>query len=1146
MACMCELVTTCNDAVCKSLRGEDRDKVGVPFFARMFGLMLPPMVDDDVWAPARRIESTLPRASTSMCLWLIRHFPRCTAAAIDAAATGDVYRRRRLSVEEERCDASSRALGPIFEHVFLRLHASPDTDTDFRSHIARNLLVTLVSSASDNDDLRARLRNEMSRHASEKQLFELFDRDSRERILSEQFFTMSVHMSAEVAAHEASVCLHDGACTGRVALFNKLQLLEEKRDNLQSTVARLERDIQRQHRVACAMLPFVKIDDSLLVEESLGVLVKSGWESVRWKANYTLLHFAAECVDDPLILELVGSLASDMDQVDDIGMRAVDYLRERKRPDLEQAFKQAGGSLQEKMPVVPSGTGTNDNGLDDIVKRKLEQLENVDGLTPVLREQLRSVLTFGWSGLTWPSGFSPVHLAAQEGHMEALKLLADSRADLGAPCDLGLQPLDYAVSAYGNSAETIAAMQDLISQQTFKSRRFAACGSQFQAPEDEGKSGGPSRAVSGDFNDPRLDQLREEYEERKRRERCLTNSSLYSDCTSVADSEFGLSNDQLEQLNATYMDESGSASIEGHGVMWRRLTKTGGEFGITHVPSDKSRKDSITDVEFGLADEQLLKASDEAWKVNIHDCEHEPCANGVDAISERSSARKRTRAESDVAESVGRLPKKCTTVTSLTNALEEDRLARCFHHLRSCLPKVDSAGSSLREPDLLQILESLSQALKVSSDVCVSPSGVDRVGAMTRRGGKKVTWAQESAEGETVTPLESSLAAKRQNFRNSGRRSTAPAKVSPLAWTAPLSVVNEVEELETHSHNSKTATSSSAATPNSGVTGEPAGKSIGKGKAGPAPPPLAKGKGKKGSQQDKFVPRKAPIQPRIEMKGLWWTRLMMDGTQLKPGESIWDHVSDDSGIVPIDLLEQSFGRKRAIGHRVFSDRTQSAASNDCPRPPGSTHGRGKSAAAEDALRPAGPKVLRVIRDPSIMVGREAALRKLQSPHDMVRAIIDLDSHALSVDQLEVIQVNACPKPEQLQELIQLKNANPVMPLGLSEQYMWTVSNVPTFRARLDCWMFVRTYGEQRLQCMQFLRQFDAIISCFRTKSLQSLLGVVLAVGNYLNAGTARGQADGFQLDALVKIAELKDSKGKDKWCPCECCNRLSTCRACFW
>lgn len=43
--------------------------------------------------------------------------------------------------------------------------------------------------------------------------------------------------------------------------------------------------------------------------------------------------------------------------------------------------------------------------------------------------------------------------------------------------------------------------------------------------------------------------------------------------------------------------------------------------------------------------------------------------------------------------------------------------------------------------------------------------------------------------------------------------------------------------------------------------------------------------------------------------------------------------------------------------------------------------------------------------------------------------------------------------------------------------------------------------------------------------LKSVLETVLAVGNYLNGASERGQADGFRLDILNKLKDFVDRVG---------------------
>ena len=41
-----------------------------------------------------------------------------------------------------------------------------------------------------------------------------------------------------------------------------------------------------------------------------------------------------------------------------------------------------------------------------------------------------------------------------------------------------------------------------------------------------------------------------------------------------------------------------------------------------------------------------------------------------------------------------------------------------------------------------------------------------------------------------------------------------------------------------------------------------------------------------------------------------------------------------------------------------------------------------------------------------------------------------------------------------------------------------------------------------------------------------MMGTILAVGNIINAGSQRGQADGFELDVLKKASDFKDNSNR--------------------
>merc|ERR1712060_394447 len=94
--------------------------------------------------------------------------------------------------------------------------------------------------------------------------------------------------------------------------------------------------------------------------------------------------------------------------------------------------------------------------------------------------------------------------------------------------------------------------------------------------------------------------------------------------------------------------------------------------------------------------------------------------------------------------------------------------------------------------------------------------------------------------------------------------------------------------------------------------------------------------------------------------------------------------------------------------------------------------------------------------------------------------------------------------------------------------MWVIGNLPAYQQRIDCWNFTRTYGERHQSYIEALRDFVTIVECFQESSnLPLMLGLVLAVGNYLNGGTNRGQADAFDVETLGKLESIKDAQGKD-------------------
>ncbi len=51
----------------------------------------------------------------------------------------------------------------------------------------------------------------------------------------------------------------------------------------------------------------------------------------------------------------------------------------------------------------------------------------------------------------------------------------------------------------------------------------------------------------------------------------------------------------------------------------------------------------------------------------------------------------------------------------------------------------------------------------------------------------------------------------------------------------------------------------------------------------------------------------------------------------------------------------------------------------------------------------------------------------------------------------------------------------------------------------------------------------AVSEVEKSKKLKNILEIILAIGNYLNGSTPRGQAYGFKLEALKKLRDTKSA-----------------------
>jgi formin 2 len=144
-------------------------------------------------------------------------------------------------------------------------------------------------------------------------------------------------------------------------------------------------------------------------------------------------------------------------------------------------------------------------------------------------------------------------------------------------------------------------------------------------------------------------------------------------------------------------------------------------------------------------------------------------------------------------------------------------------------------------------------------------------------------------------------------------------------------------------------------------------------------------------------------------------------------------------------------------------------------------------------------------------------------NDVENTIYNFDNSIVSVETLiHIRRIKACVTDDEL-NVIQ-SNSDKV--LDSPEQFVFDLSHISHFDDRLECFMFQSRFVDLLADIEHRLNNVnDVCDQLLNSSSVKDVMSIVLACGNYMNGGNMqRGQADGFAIDILPK---LKDVKSKD-------------------
>ena len=148
--------------------------------------------------------------------------------------------------------------------------------------------------------------------------------------------------------------------------------------------------------------------------------------------------------------------------------------------------------------------------------------------------------------------------------------------------------------------------------------------------------------------------------------------------------------------------------------------------------------------------------------------------------------------------------------------------------------------------------------------------------------------------------------------------------------------------------------------------------------------------------------------------------------------------------------------------------------------------------------------------------------KLPEPEDVNRALITLDQSILNPDQIEGLLKILITK----EELNMYKSMGEDGNWDKGEKYLVKINDIPNHQIKLKIWSLTNKFEEKLPGVTESLEHMvNACNEIKNNKYFKLILSIILGLGNILNGGSARGQADGFSLDLLNKLPGIKDNLG---------------------
>nr|XP_019947575.1 PREDICTED: formin-2-like [Paralichthys olivaceus] len=275
---------------------------------------------------------------------------------------------------------------------------------------------------------------------------------------------------------------------------------------------------------------------------------------------------------------------------------------------------------------------------------------------------------------------------------------------------------------------------------------------------------------------------------------------------------------------------------------------------------------------------------------------------------------------------------------------------------------------------------------------------------------------------------------------------------------------------------------------------------------GPPPPPPPPGFGPPpppghmpSLMVQEVAPAKAVIEPPKPMKPLYWTRIQLHAKK-QASSLVWEKIEEPT----VDFEE-------------FVELFSKSAVKEKKKPISDTISKSK---AKQVV-----KLLSNKRSQAVGILMSSIHLDMKDIHN---AVLNMDNTVVDLETLQALYENRAQDDEMdniKKHIKSSKDKEDAKPLDKPEQFLFQLSQIPNFSERVFCILFQSTFHEcvtSVLRKIEILQRVCKILQS--SKIVLQVLGLVLAFGNFMNGGNrSRGQADGFSLDILPKLKDVKSS-----------------------